>query len=268
MNVNDPNKTLDLDVLLSALSASGVTATFYPRDLQAGEPGELLGLSAVLELPAGAIASDEDMERADYVIVGGVVVKNREGPVHGYAKGNIWSDISGPGRPAPHAMVHLGTKFDIGQQVRLMRRRGDVNIELRGEVVGVTQYRDREPSYLIAPDEAGKALLGGLTDVQADEGEISAMIDAGAEDPDAGRQAEPRPKPDAPVEQSYESWLVQQHESLLRLHALLGEPPSLSDHSVTEFGYKPLGQLRSCICEHLRATISAVEERLREIRAG
>lgn len=172
------------------------------------------------------------------------------------------------GTTGAQAMVHLGTKFDIGQRVGFVKVIGDRHWHCEGEVVAITQYRDREPCYQVRPNEASVAFLKRDWDVQCDEGEVHGF-DLAAEDPEAGRQAEPRPKKlDAPVEQSYEDWLVQQHESLLRLHALLTNPVSLTDNSVTEFGYKPLQQIRECIGEHLRVTISAIEERLREIRAG
>lgn len=170
------------------------------------------------------------------------------------------------GTTAAQAMVHLGTAFAIGQRVGFVKVIGDRHWHCEGEVVAVTQYRDREPCYQVRPNDASVAFLKRDWDVQCDEGEVHGF-DLAAEDPDAGRQAEPRMKAEAPVEQSYEGWLIEQRDSLVKMHALLTEPASLTDKSVMEFGYAPLGQLRQCIGEHLRATISAIEEKLRAVQS-
>lgn len=189
-----------MTLLAAAVSASGlnasVTLSLFPNDRPADEklagPVEIdlpgMMMCRVLELPEGTIMSGEQEQLADYVIIGGVLVKNRYGPVMGCAKaaardyGADWSYISSPGRPAARAMIHLGTKFDIGQLVSfpMNGRYG------QGAVWAITQFRDREPSYFVRPDEESAKLLGHDHDVSRDEGDLDAVNAAGdgqAEEP-------------------------------------------------------------------------------------
>lgn len=188
---------IDVPGFLNELRLAGFAVSLH---IEPGEPiapprladEDPIPRYTVLELPEGSIMSGKQADMADIVIVGGVVCKNRHGPVYSFERGR-----------EAHAMVHLGTKFDIGQRVGFLRKRGDVHIAARGEIVAVTQYRDREASYYIAPDEASKGLLGGVPDLYVDEGELHAL-DQVAEDPDAGCQAEPQPKKfEAPVAKGF-----------------------------------------------------------------
>lgn len=223
----DDQKAPDVNTFLGAIAAAGLTATFtlFPRNLEQGEElGELLPLQRVLELEEGAIMAGEQADMADIVIIGGRLVKNRHGRVC---------------HDAISATVHLGTKFALGQRVGFVKVIGDRNWHCEGEVIGVTQYREREPSYFVRPNEACIAFLKRDFDVQCDEGELHGF-DLAAEDPDAIRQAEGgRPVAEIETEE-----LEEELRRIDRVIDLLGSPLPASMPSLDDIGRNRAGELQ------------------------
>lgn len=76
--------------------------------------------------------------------------------------------ISGP-RPI------IPGKFMLGEMVNYVAGVGANSRSLVGEVRGITHYMDREPAYLIRPDEQDQEQLGHDHDVWRDEDELGAI---------------------------------------------------------------------------------------------
>lgn len=74
--------------------------------------------------------------------------------------------ISGP-RPI------IPGKFMLGERVNYVAGVGADSRSLVGEVRAITHYVDREPAYLIQPDEQDQAQLGHNHDLWRDEGEVA-----------------------------------------------------------------------------------------------